>query len=491
MKKKKKNIITLFFICLATSLFTVDMGIITISFKEIENYFSTTKSVTSWVLTVFSISSAIGIISLGFLSKIFGRKKIYTIGVLGFSICSGCCGLSNNIEQLLLFRFFQGYFGAGLVALSQAFVLDIFSDKNRSKALSAWTFGLLAGPVIGPLLGGYLVEYFNWRYVFFINFPLGLITFFGLYYYLNDEKINLKVKVNIISFLFLSIAVASLQIFLDRGELEGWLDSQIILFLIILTFLSFIFFLASNFFTKIQLFSILLFKDRYFVGGIIFAFLFGFILIPPFILVPLYLSEIQDFPIFFIGIILSISGIGGMIATFFTSKIIAYIGNVKTMILGLIIYITANLDVTYWSNDINTSHIILNSLYRGVSISIYYVALANITYTTLPNFLRTEGASLFQFFRTIGTGVAIAIFVTLLNRYYIISYEDIRASVNLSNIGLSNLTNIEDFLDNKNVIIIKEVVYQSKMQSFINDFFILSISPILFSPFFLFFKKRN
>ena len=180
-----------------------------------------------------------------------------------------------------------------------------------------------------------------------------------------------------------------------------------------------------------------------------------------------------------------------MIATFFTSKIISYIGNVKTMILGLIIYITANLDVTYWSNEINTSHIILNSLYRGVSISIYYVALANITYTTLPNFLRTEGASLFQFFRTIGTGVAIAIFVTLLNRYYIISYEDIRASVNLSNIGLSNLTNIEDFLDNKSVIIIKEVVYQSKMQSFINDFFILSISPILFLPFFLFFKKRN
>ena len=111
LKKNKNNIITLFFVCLATSLFTVDMGIIAISFTEIENYFSTTKSITSWVLTVFSISSAIGIISLGFMSKIFGRKRIYILGVLGFSLFSGLCGLSNNIEQLLICRFFQGYFG--------------------------------------------------------------------------------------------------------------------------------------------------------------------------------------------------------------------------------------------------------------------------------------------------------------------------------------------------------------------------------------------
>ncbi len=488
---KNKNIITLCFICLATSLFTIDMGIITISFSEIENFFSTTNSVTSWVLTVFSISSAIGIISLGFMSKLFGRKKIYILGILGFSFFSGLCGLSNGIEQLLFCRFFQGYFGSGLIALSQAFVIDIFSKENRSKAISAWTFGLLAGPVIGPLLGGYLIEYYNWRFIFFINLPLGLIAFSGLSYFLKAEKPKPSKKINYLSFIFLSISVACLQIFLDRGELEDWFDSELMIFLILLSLISLVFFLLNNFNSKEALFSYLLFKDNYFNGGIIFAFLFGFILIPPFILIPIYLTQIQSFPIYYVGYILSLSGLGGMIATLFTSKIISYIGNVKTMLLGLFIYITANLEVVFWNSDISTNQIITNSLYRGVSISTYYVALANITYTTLPNYLRTEGASLFQFLRTIGTGVSIAFFVTLLNRYYTINFEDIRSFLDYSNIGVSQYTNVDDFFAKDKVIILQEIKYQSKIKSFLSDFFVLSLSPLIFLPFFMFFKKKS
>ncbi len=489
--KKKNNIITLFFICLATSLFTIDMGIITISFSEIENYFSTSNSVTSWVLTVFSISSAIGIISLGFMSKLFGRKRIYIFGILGFSFFSGLCGLSNSIEQLLICRFFQGYFGSGLIALSQAFVIDIFSSKNRSKAISAWTFGLLSGPVIGPLLGGYLIEYMTWRYIFFINVPLGLIAFFGLLYNLKNEVPSSSKNINYISFVFLSVSVASLQIFLDRGELEDWFESEFIIFLIILAITSLIFFILSNFKSKINLFSNLLFKDKNFVGGTIFAFLFGFILIPPFILIPIYLTEIQDFPIYYVGLILSLSGLGGMIATLFTSKIIFYIGNINTMLLGLFIYITANLEIVFWNSNITTNQIVINSFYRGISISTYYVALANITYTTLPTMLRTEGASLFQFLRTIGTGVSIAIFVTLLNRYYIINYEDLRSYLDYSNIGVSQYTNVDDFFSKDKIKIIQELQYQSKIKSFLNDFFLLSISPLFFLPFFVLFKNKN
>ena len=487
---KNKKIITLCFICLATSLFTIDMGIITVSFSEIENYFSASNSVTSWVLTVFSISSAIGIISLGFMSKLFGRKKIYTLGILGFSFFSGLCGLSNNIEQLLICRFFQGYFGSALIALSQAFVIDIFSNENRSKALSAWTFGLLAGPVIGPLLGGFLIEYFNWRFIFFINLPLGLIAFFGLSYFLKSEKFKPSNNINYLSFIFLSISAASFQIFLDRGELEDWFNSELIIFLVILSFISLVFFILNNFSSKNSLFSYLLFQDNYFTGGIIFAFLFGFILIPPFILIPIYLTQIQSFPIYYVGFILSLSGLGGMIATLFTSKIISHIGNVKTMLLGLFIYITANLEIVFWNSNISTNQIIINSLYRGISISTYYVALANITYTTLPNNLRTEGASLFQFLRTIGTGVSIAIFITLLNRYYSINFEDIRSFLDFSNIGVSQYTNVDSFFSNDKMIILQEIKYQSKIKSFINDFFILSISPLIFLPFFMFFKKK-
>ena len=160
---------------------------------------------------------------------------------------------------------------------------------------------------------------------------------------------------------------------------------------------------------------------------------------------PIFLTQIQNFPIYSVGIILCISGIGGMIGTFFTSKIIFFLGNVKTMMLGLLIYIISNIEVTFWTESVSIEQIILNMIYRGISISVYYVALANITYTTLPNNLRTYGAGLFQFFRTLGTGVAVAIFIALLNRYQFYYFEEFRNFTSYANFNIINELNMEDY----------------------------------------------
>ncbi len=489
--KFNNKIISLFFICLATSLFTIDMGIISLSLNEIESNFSTTRSVTVWVITVFSISSAIGIISLGFLSKIYGRKNIYLLGVIGFTIFSGLCGLSNSFELLLVFRSLQGFFGASLVALSQAIVVDTFSLKNRSKAISAWTFGLLAGPVIGPLLGGFIIESYSWRLIFFINVPLGILTFLGLIIFLEENLNKSKVKVNFLGFILLSFSAGSIQILLDRGELLDWFESNYIIFLLLFSIINLILFILNSVYSKNSLFPKELFKDSFYTGGIIFAFLFGFILIPPFILMPIFLTQIQSFPIYSVGIILCISGLGGMIGTFFTSKIIFYLGNVRTMLLGLFIYIISNVEVTFWTENVSIDQVTINMIYRGVSISVYYVALANITYTTLPDRLRTYGAGLFQFFRTLGTGVAVAIFVALLNRYQLYYYEEFRNFTSYANFGIINELNMEDFSEKKLHDLYIQILRQAKVKSFNTDFFFLSISPILFFPFFYFFKKTN
>ena len=490
MKNTNNKITSLFFISLATSLFTLDMGIVSIALIDIESSFSITNSVTSWVITVFSISSGIGIISLGFLCKYFSRRNVYVYGVLGFTISSSLCGIAPKIEYLLLFRGFQGFFGAGLVALSQALVIDIFSDRNRSKAISAWTFGLLAGPVIGPLLGGYLIEHSNWRWIFFVNLPFGLIAFFGLIYNLEKENYKKNSKINFLAFISLSLAAASMQIIFDRGELEDWFGSSLIITLSLISVLSLIFFIINSYASSKPLFPKKLFKDRYYIGGIIFAFLFGFILIPPFILIPIFLTKIQNFPINIVGLILSCSAIGGMLITFFVSKIIEIIGNVKTMLLGLIIYMLANYEVTLWTSEISTTHIVLNSILRGISISVFYVPLATITYTTLPNKLRTDAASLFQFFRTIGTGLSVAIFITLLNRNYNINFENLRNFFNLSNHGIKYYFNSNDIFTEEKLQLIKIVELNSNINSLMNDFMILAICPMFFFPFFLFFKTK-
>ena len=467
------------------------MGIISLSINEIETYFSTNRSVTVWVITVFSISSAIGIISLGFLSQIFGRKFIYICGVFGFSLFSGLCGLSNSFETLLLFRAFQGFFGSGLVALSQALVIDTFPLEKRSKAISAWTFGLLAGPVIGPLLGGYIIDSHSWRWIFFINVPLGLSAFIGLLIFLKDNSEKNKSSINIFGFIFLSTAATSLQIFLDRGELEDWFDSDLIQFLFMLFILALILFIYNLSTSKSPLFPKKIFKDKNYVGSLFFAFLFGFILIPPFILMPIFLTQIQDFPIYSIGIILCISGIGGMLGTLFTSNVIYFLGNVKTMILGLVIFIISNMQVTFWTENINTEQVIFNMLYRGISISVYYVALANITYTTLPVKYRTYGAGLFQFFRTMGTGVAVAVFIAFLNRFHFYYFEEFRNFLDYGNFHVINQLNMEEYSEKKFIDLYSQISKQAKMKSFNTDFFLLSISPVLFFPFFFFFKSKS
>ena len=290
--------------------------------------------------------------------------------------------------------------------------------------------------------------------------------------------------------MFLSISAGTLQVFLDRGELEDWLDSNFIIMLLILSISTLVLFIHNLFTSKNPLFPVEMFKDKFYIGSIFFAFLFGFILIPPFILMPIFLSQVKDFPIYIVGLILCISGLGGMFGTFFTSKIIYFLGNVRTMLLGLIIYITSNLEVTYWTESINIEQIIFNMVYRGMSISIYYVALADITYKTLPEKHRTYGAGLFQFFRTIGTGVAVAIFVALLNRYQLYFFEEFRNIFSPGNFYFFNELYLRDFSDQNFANFYTEINKQAKIKSFNKDFFLLSLSPILFFPFFFFYRKR-
>ena len=182
---------------------------------------------------------------------------------------------------------------------------------------------------------------------------------------------------------------------------------------------------------------------------------------------------------------------GGMLITFFMSIIIKKLGNVITMIVGLSIYMIANYEVTFWTNDISTYHIIFNSLFRGISISFFYVPLANITYTTLPNYLRTDGASLFQLLRTLGTGTSVAIFITLFNRYYKINFDNLRSWFNYSNQGVSDLLNTKELLLENKLYFLKIMELNSSINSLMSDFLVLAICPFLFFPFFVLFRRAN
>ena len=491
--KGNKNYI-LFFACIATALVTIDLACISVALPKMLGYFSASKIEIAWVITVYSISTAICIPLLGFLSEKIGRKKIYLAGIIGFTFFSALSGLSQNLDQILICRALQGAFSAPLVALSQAIIINAFPEKERGKAISWWTLGLLMGPLIGPTLGGYFTEYYNWRWVFLINIPIGFIAFLGSYLCLEDNITNNKIKFALKSFIFLAIGASCMQVVLDRGQILDWFASELIIYLTILTIIFLSLFFSMYLFKSKNLFPKELFLDSNYVGGLIFVFLFGLILVPPFILMPDFLSSLGGYPIDQIGLILTTSGLGGMIGTLIAARILSYSYYKTFMIIGLFSYMVGSYYMTQWNTEVTTNMMMINGVIRGIGIGIFYPALATVTYVTLPSKYRDHGASLFQFIRNAGSAVAIAIIVILMDRYHKINTLELSSRIKDSysqNDGVLGHYNIYPLGTNDTNSFLNLIAQESHMISLINIFLMLTLLPLIFFPFFLLFKNNK
>ena len=208
-----KELITLF-VMITTIMQVMDMTIANVALPYMKGSISATQDQISWVLTSYIIAAAIMTQPVNWFVSRYGRRKIFLVSIIGFTISSMLCGMAFSIEEMVIYRILQGIFGAALVPLSQSTLLDINSKENRGSAMAIWGMGVMVGPIVGPVLGGYLTEYYNWRWVFYINVPLGIIACLGIIFFLPDSKKE-KNDFSTIGFSLLSIAIASLQLMLD------------------------------------------------------------------------------------------------------------------------------------------------------------------------------------------------------------------------------------------------------------------------------------
>ena len=485
----------LIFASIATALVTVDLACISVALPRMLGFFSASKIEIAWVITVYSISTAICIPLLGFLSEKIGRKKIYIIGIIGFSFFSALSGLSQSLDQILIFRTLQGVFSAPLVALSQSIIIHSFPEKERGKAISWWTLGLLIGPLIGPVLGGYLTEYYNWRWVFLINVPIGIISLIGCYASLEDNSIKNDITFPFKSFIFLAVGASCLQVVLDRGQILDWFSSNLIIYLTIITSIFLILFLFQFFIKKSNtLFPKDLFKDSNYIAGLIFVFLFGIILVPPFIMIPDFLDSLGGYPVDKIGLVLTFSGVGGLIGSLISSRILVFEYYKTFMILGLLIYMFGQYQMTLWTSDISIYDMMINGIIRGLGIGFFYPAMATATYVTLPPKLRDHGASLFQFIRNAGSAIAIAILVVLMDRYNKININELSARITSTyqnNDSINSSYPLSPLDTNNTNYFVNIITQESHMITLINVFALLALLPLIFFPFFLLFKTKK
>lgn len=399
-------------VMLATIMQALDTTIANVALPHMQGAMSATQDQISWVLTSYIVAAAIFMPLTGFLTARFGRKRIFILSVTGFTIASMMCGAAQDLSQIVLFRLLQGVFGAFLVPLSQSVMLDINPKEKHGSAMAIWGMGVMVGPILGPMLGGWLTEHYSWRWVFYINLPFGLLAWYGLGRYLKESAIEHARKFDLLGFALLAIAIGALQMMLDRGESLDWFSSREVLIEGVLAGLSMYMFIAHIFTYKHPFLEPGLFKDRNFTLGLLAIFIVGIILLATMALLPPFLQSLMSYPIIDIGFVLAPRGIGTMLAMFIVGKLSGKFDPRYTILVGLSLTILSLWEMSLFNTDISGWDISRNGILQGFGLGFIFVPLSTITFATLAPHYRNEGTALFSLMRNIGSSIGISVVIT-------------------------------------------------------------------------------
>ncbi|HLI22136.1 MAG TPA: DHA2 family efflux MFS transporter permease subunit, partial [Stellaceae bacterium] len=300
-------------VMLATIMQTLDSTIANVALPHMQGSFSVAQDEVTWVLTSYIVAAAIGTPLTGWLASNFGTKRLLLGSVFGFTITSMLCGLAANIDEMVLFRFMQGLCGAALVPLAQAMLLDIYPREKAGGAMAIWGAGVMLGPIIGPTLGGWLTDTYNWRWNFYINVPVGIVTFMVLASFARESQTHRR-GFDFFGFAMLSLAVGALQLMLDRGEYKDWLASNEIRVELGVAIAAFWIFLVHSATSANPFVNLVLFKDRNFSSGNVLMFLISVVILASTALLPTLLQVVLNYPVVTAGVLMTPRGFGTVIS---------------------------------------------------------------------------------------------------------------------------------------------------------------------------------
>jgi len=400
-------------VMMATLMQSLDSTIANVALPYMQGSMGASQDQINWVLTSYIVAAAIMTSPTGWLAMRLGRTRLFLIAVLGFTLASAMCGLSQSIGQIVLFRLLQGMFGASLVPLSQAVLFDIYPAEQRGSAMALWGVGVMVGPVLGPTLGGWLTENYSWRWVFYINVPFGIAAAGILATFLKDTPRE-RGRFDWTGFAMLSLAIGAFQLMLDRGEQLDWFDSPEIILEACLAAIGFYCFVIHFVMAKNPFISPRLLRDVNFVIGTSSIFMIGLVLYATLALMTPYLQTLMHYPVLTAGMALAPRGLGTMLAMFITGRILGRIPVQLIVLSGMLMSIYALNLMMHFNPDTSQQTIVLSGFLQGASVGFVFVALSTVTFATLPMELRTQGTSMYSLLRNVGSSVGISITGALL-----------------------------------------------------------------------------
>jgi DHA2 family multidrug resistance protein len=467
-----------------TMLYSLTLTMVNIVLPQLQGALSASQEQISWVVTLNVLATAIATPLTGSIVAIFGRRKVLITCTSGFTLATLACGFSTSLESLLFFRILQGMLGAPLVPLSQATLLQSYPREMHAKVNSIYGMSVVVGPAIAPSLGGYLSQAYDWRWVFFLMLPLGVLAVIGNLKWVKDAGKVENVRFDYLGFTLFSTAIVCLQLILDRGEREDWFESLYILSFCTFMAIAFYMFVTNTFFARQPYINPRIFLNRNYVIGVFLVFIYGSLNFTPLVLLPPMLQNLKGYPDELIGFILAMRGVG-MILGFFVAARMGRLDPRVGMVVGMGCIGLSGWAMSLYDLNVTLEAISWASVLQGFGCGVLWVPLAVITFSTMPQNLFPEASAFFHLLRNLGTSVFVALSVTLLIRTSKIRYSEMSETLSPYNesLGFPGVVGegVVDWTSNLGRLA-AEMARQSAMIGYDNAFYFYALTCLMSLP---------
>ncbi len=401
---------------LATLMNTLDSTIANVALPHIQGSVSAAQDQITWVLTSYIIATAIMTPLSGWLSERFGRKRMFLLSILGFTVASMLCGVATNLPEIVLFRLLQGIAGASMMPLSQTVMLDIFPPQQVPRVMALWSSAVIVGPILGPALGGWLTDNLSWRWVFYINVPIGILAFVGLSTFMDDDAGGRQRPFDALGFTALVAFVGGLQLMADRGPGQDWFHSPEICAYGMTVLIGLWVFVTQVMTSKNPFFHRDLMRDRNFATSTIISFFIGGLMFSTTALLPTMMQSLMGYSVLQAGYASMPRGIGSLCAFLLIPMLMSMIGARRVLLTGLAVSSIAVFLMTRFSLDMTSSSIMVSGVIQGFGTGMMFAPLSILAFATLSPTHRVEGTIVNTMARSLGSSVGISAVQAMLVR---------------------------------------------------------------------------
>jgi len=468
-------------IMLATLMQTLDSTIANVALPHMQGTLSASQDEITWVLTSYIVAAAIATPLTGWFADRFGVKRLLGVAIAGFTVASALCGLSETLGEIVGSRLLQGVFGASLVPLSQSILLDINPRERQGQAMAVWGMGVMVGPVLGPTLGGWLTDSYNWRWVFFINVPVGAFALFGVSTFLPAREPLRQQRFDVFGFATLALAIGALQALLDRGEQLDWFGSLEIRIEALVAVIAFAFFVVHTATSGPgTFFRYQLLRDRNFATGTFFIFVIGAVLYATRALLPPMLQNLMGYPVATTGLVTAPSGAGTMIAMLIAGRMLKRVDARFMLLFGFVVSAYALWQMMQYTLVLSPSDIVWPGVVQGFGLGFVFVPLSALTFSTLTPQLRADGTATYSLMRNIGSSIGISIVQTFVTRSTQVAHADLAAHVTPFNPAIQTMLESGSRYDL--AVLNQQITQQAEMIGYLNDFKMMFVATLLVIP---------